>query len=207
MTLLSDPKPPRTIEGDWHPGTIPNNVEMADSCLIETSYSFVPYRSEVPCGLRMARGAGIYTGTTLDVGPRGRVSLGECAIVTAVQIVCDTEIEIGAYALISWNVILMDSYRVPLDPQERRRILEAIPHSAERCMRGAEGTARPIRIGKNVWIGFDSVVLPGVTIGEGSIVGARSVLDSDVPAYTIAAGNPARVVRELSEKELAHHAA
>ncbi len=57
------------------------------------------------------------------------------------------------------------------------------------------GPARPVRIGNNVWIGFDSVVLPGVTIGDGSIVGCRSVVADDVPPYTLVAGNPARVIR------------
>jgi acetyltransferase-like isoleucine patch superfamily enzyme len=57
--------------------------------------------------------------------------------------------------------------------------------------------ARPIRIGRNVWIGFDACVLPGVTIGEGSIVGARSVVVEDVPPFTVVAGNPARFIRHL----------
>jgi acetyltransferase-like isoleucine patch superfamily enzyme len=52
------------------------------------------------------------------------------------------------------------------------------------------------------WIGFDVCVLPGVTIGEGAIVGARSVVAGDVPPYTVVAGNPARVVRRLSPEEI-----
>jgi acetyltransferase-like isoleucine patch superfamily enzyme len=59
---------------------------------------------------------------------------------------------------------------------------------------------RPIRIGRNVWIGFDACVLPGVTIGEGSIVGARSVVFADVAPWTLVAGNPARVIRALDEE-------
>jgi virginiamycin A acetyltransferase len=47
-----------------------------------------------------------------------------------------------------------------------------------------------------LWIGFDSVVLPGTTIGDG-LVGARSVVTADVPPYAIVAGNPARVIRQL----------
>jgi len=56
---------------------------------------------------------------------------------------------------------------------------------------------RPVRIERNVWIGFDSCVLPGVTIGQGSVVGARSVVAEDVPPYAVVAGNPARVIRLL----------
>jgi galactoside O-acetyltransferase len=55
----------------------------------------------------------------------------------------------------------------------------------------------PIRICDYVWLGFDVVVLKGVTIGEGAIVGARAVVTHDVPPWTIVAGNPARVVKEI----------
>ncbi|MDQ3813923.1 MAG: acyltransferase, partial [Armatimonadota bacterium] len=135
-------------------------------------------------------------GVMFDVGPRGRVSIGDYSLVNGAWIICDAHVEIGDYALISWNVVLMDTYRVPLDPGERRRELEqAARRSPRRLDAGVE--ARPIHIGRNVWIGFDSCVLPGVTIGEGSIVGARSVVAEDVAPYTIVAGNPARVIRRL----------
>jgi acetyltransferase-like isoleucine patch superfamily enzyme len=65
-----------------------------------------------------------------------------------------------------------------------------------------DGMARPVRIGDNVWIGFDAVILPGVTIGQGSIVGARSVVAEDVPPFTVAAGNPARVIKQLEPCEV-----
>jgi acetyltransferase-like isoleucine patch superfamily enzyme len=94
----------------------------------------------------------------------------------------------------------MDSYGVSLDPAERRKQLETLPFEMNRRMpRGAP--ARQIRIGRNVWIGFDCVVMPGVTIGDGSIVGARSVVTEDVPPFTIVAGNPARVIRQIRNDE------
>ena len=62
----------------------------------------------------------------------------------------------------------------------------------------------PIRIGANSWIGFDSCILPGVTVGEGSIVGARSVVTESVPPYCVVAGNPARVVRLLDRPGATH---
>lgn len=55
----------------------------------------------------------------------------------------------------------------------------------------------PIRIGKNVWLGGQSAVLPGVSVGEDSVVAFRAVVTRDVPAGVIVAGNPARVVRQL----------
>jgi len=193
----------RTLPWDWYPGTIPENVAVNDTAYVETTFSFTKYRSELSVGVRIGRGSATYSGTMFDVGPRGRVHLGDYVLVHGAWIICDAEIEIGDYTLISWNVVLMDTYRVPFDPLERRRELE---RAIVRCPRRieAEVPARPIRIGRVAWIGFDVCVLPGVTIGEGAIVGARSVVMNDVPPYTIVAGNPARVVRHLSTEEINH---
>jgi len=59
----------------------------------------------------------------------------------------------------------------------------------------------PIRIGSGVWLASNVVVLPGVTIGEGTVVGAGSVVKASLPPYSLCAGNPARVIRPLTEKD------
>jgi acetyltransferase-like isoleucine patch superfamily enzyme len=187
--------PSRTLPWDWHPGAIPDNVVVDETAYVETTFSFHLFRGEGPAAVRLGRGASTYRGTMFDVGPRGRVSVGDYALVLGVRIVCDDAVEIGDYALISWNVVLMDSYRVPLDPAERRRELERAAGRRPRRLDG--GSGRPVRIGRNVWIGFDACVLPGVTIGEGSVVGAKSVVADDVPPFTVVGGNPARVIRRL----------
>jgi virginiamycin A acetyltransferase len=51
-------------------------------------------------------------------------------------------------------------------------------------------------IGHDVWLGYDSLLLPGITIGDGAVVGARAVVTKNVPPYTIVAGNPARIIRQ-----------
>jgi acetyltransferase-like isoleucine patch superfamily enzyme len=186
----------RTLAWDWYPGTIPDNVVIDDTAYVETSFSFYLFRSQVPVGVKYGRGASTYLGTMFDVGPAGRVELGNYALVHGARIICDAEVIIGDYALISWNVVFMDSYRLPLDARERRKELERVPAHP---LRVAEGSvpAQPIRVDRNVWIGFDACVLPGVTIGEGSIVGAKSVVTHSVPPYTVVAGNPARAIRQL----------
>ena len=60
--------------------------------------------------------------------------------------------------------------------------------------------AYPIRIGNNVWIGGNVVILPGVTIGDGAVIGAGSVVTHDVPAHTLAVGNPCRPLRKIEEE-------
>ena len=63
----------------------------------------------------------------------------------------------------------------------------------------------PITIGDNVWIGGNVVVLPGVTIGSNSVIGAGSVVSRDVPEWVVAAGNPCRVIRAITEEDRAYY--
>lgn len=59
----------------------------------------------------------------------------------------------------------------------------------------------PVRIGKNCWLGAGVVVLPGVTIGDNSVIGAGSIVTKDIPSNVVAYGNPCRVIREISEHD------
>ena len=70
------------------------------------------------------------------------------------------------------------------------------PENIEKRNAGLE-YARPICIGSNVWIGAQTAVLPGITIGDGSIIGAASVVTHDIPSGVVAAGNPCRVLRPV----------
>ena len=190
----------RKLEWDWFPGTVPENVILDDTAYVETTYSFQLFRSAAPEAVRLGRGSSIYLGVMFDLGRDARVSIGDFTLMNGSRILCDAQITIGDYCLISWNTVLMDTYRAPVAAAARRPLLE---QAARRSPRRLEATdpARPIQIGNAVWIGFDSVVLPGVTIGDGAIVGARSVVTSDVPSYAIVAGNPARVIRQLDPDE------
>jgi acetyltransferase-like isoleucine patch superfamily enzyme len=197
--------PDRTLSWDWYSGRVPENVFLDDEAYVETTFSFYLYRSKRECGVEIRRGASTYLGTMFDVGPHGRVTLGEYARVHGARIICDSEVFIGDYALISWNVVLMDTHRLSCNAADRRRELENLSTRTDRAL-SSEASARPIHIERNVWIGFDACILPGVRIGEGSIVGARSVVSEDVPPFTIVAGNPARIIRELSPEEKRAHA-
>jgi acetyltransferase-like isoleucine patch superfamily enzyme len=197
--------PDRTLSWDWYGGKVPENVFLDDESYVETTFSFFLYRSKRERGVEIRRGASTYLGTMFDVGPQGRVTLGEYALVHGARIICDSEIFIGDYALISWNVVLMDTHRLSPNVAYRRRELECLSTRADRILL-SQVPARPIRIERNVWIGFDACILPGVRIGEGSIVGARSVVTQDVPPFTIVAGNPARIIRELTAEEKRAHA-
>lgn len=63
----------------------------------------------------------------------------------------------------------------------------------------------PIHIGNNVWIGANSVILPGVNIGDNSVIGAGSIVTKDIPSNVIAVGNPCRVLREINENDMKYY--
>jgi len=92
-------------------------------------------------------------------------------------------ITIGDDVQIGPNVQLLTPTH-PVEPEPRRAKLEA---------------ARPIVIGDNVWLGGGVIVLPGVSIGRNSVVGAGAVVTGDLPENVLALGNPARIVRQLEE--------
>ena len=71
---------------------------------------------------------------------------------------------------------------------------------SEQRAKGLE-IARPITVGNNVWIGANVSVLPGVTIGSSSIIGAGSVVNKDIPEGVIAAGNPCKVIRKITDED------
>jgi acetyltransferase-like isoleucine patch superfamily enzyme len=96
-----------------------------------------------------------------------------------------TKIQIGDKTMIAPNVIIVDSdFHAPWPPENRTHKM------------GYENDLS-VTIGKNVWIGMNSTILRGVTIGDNSIIGAGAVVTMDIPAEVVAAGNPARVVKTL----------
>ena len=111
-------------------------------------------------------------GSNLRIGARSFANFGLVALDVAAITIGD-DVQIGP------NVQLLTPTH-PVEPEPRRQKWEA---------------AQPITIGDNVWLGGGVIVLPGVTIGADTVVGAGSVVTRDLPAGVVAVGNPARVVR------------
>ena len=100
-------------------------------------------------------------------------------------LVDDTHIYIGDYTMLGPNVVLATAGH-PILPELR-------PLAYQYNM--------PIHIGKNCWLGAGVIVLPGVTIGDNSVIGAGSVVTKDIPANVVAVGNPCKVLREINEHD------
>ena len=100
-------------------------------------------------------------------------------------LVDDTQIDIGDSTLIGPNVTLATAGH-PILPELREKALQF---------------NLPIHIGKNCWLGAGVIVLPGVTIGDNTVIGAGSVVTKDIPANVVAVGNPCKVLREISEHD------
>jgi maltose O-acetyltransferase len=115
-------------------------------------------------------------GAHLTVGARCFANFGLVALDVAAITIGD-DVQIGP------NVQLLTPTH-PVEPEPRRQKWEA---------------AEPIVIGDNVWFGGGVIVLPGVTIGGNTVVGAGAVVTRDLPANVVAVGNPARVVRSLEQ--------
>lgn len=111
----------------------------------------------------------------------GLISIGKyCLICPGVRISAATEITIGDSCMMASSVYITDS--------DWHGIYDRLDYI---------GSSAPVRIGNNVWIGDSAIVCKGVSIGDNSIIGAGSVVPRDIPANSIVAGNPARVIREL----------
>lgn len=188
------------IANDWYPGTIPTRVWVDLSAHVATSSTFRYCQGQSGATVALAPSAALYDGAVLVLGPHGEVRLGEYALMASGTVFSEVRVELGSHAMVAWEAVIMDSYLLPLDPEGRRAALTAAATDPCRSL-PASGAARPISIGKNVWIGFGACILPGVRIGEGAVVGARAVVVDDVPPFTLVAGNPARVVRILEPSE------
>lgn len=121
----------------------------------------------------------------------GEIEVGDDVYVGDDVIVsCSTRIEIGPGALLAHGVQVFDNDSHPVDQGERASDWLAVRAGSERGVIAAT----PVVIRPGAWIGFNAIVLKGVTIGEGAVVAAGSIVTSDVAPGAIVAGNPARPV-------------
>lgn len=125
-------------------------------------------------GASVQQGFNCDNGKNIHVGDHLIINYG-CTILDVAEVTMGDWVMIGPHVLIS-------TVNHPLSPRGRRNRL---------------GNAAPVRIGDDVWVGGHATILPGVTIGDGAVVAAGAVVTKDVPPYTVVAGVPARVVKQI----------
>ena len=104
-------------------------------------------------------------------------------------VVDDADVFIGDSVMIAPNVVIATGAH-PVCPELREQVYQY---------------NLPVHIGSRVWIGAGAIVMPGVTIGDDSVIGAGSVVTKDIPSGVVAVGNPCRVLREVSERDYEYY--
>jgi acetyltransferase-like isoleucine patch superfamily enzyme len=130
-------------------------------------------------GKLLAGNCQFYSGVRLEIGPGATLVIGNGTYLNRnTLIVCEDRVEIGENCKIAWDVIIMDSDLHPIN--ETSPIVN-----------------KPVRIEDHVWIGCRSIILKGVTIGQGAVIAAGSVVTKNVPPGTVYGGSPAKLIAEL----------
>lgn len=145
----------------------------------------------------------IVGGNFVFESPQGKVTVGDHTYIGASTFISRSSITVGNNVTIAWGCTVYDHDSHSLDYSLRRKDIDDQLRDIRAGVSfiknkdwGVVGS-KPINIRDDAWIGMNCIILKGVTIGEGAVVGAGSVVTKDVPAWTLVAGNPARVIREL----------
>lgn len=145
----------------------------------------------------------IVSGNFIFESADGEIRIGNHSYIGGSTFISHSRITIGDNVTIAWGCTIYDHDSHSLDYRLRRKDIDdelrdiKIGVSFIRNKDWSCVKSKPITIENDAWIGMNCIILKGVTIGEGSVIGAGSVVTKDVPPWTIVAGNPARVVKEL----------
>jgi len=140
----------------------------------------------------------------------GEINIGDRTYIGGgTNIICASSVKIGSDVLTAWGITIVDHdshsirWRDRAQDVEKWRIglMEGSHQRAAQLKNWDVVSMSPVVIDNKVWIGFNVIILKGIHIGEGCVIAAGSVVTKDMPPYCIVAGNPARVVRELTEDE------
>lgn len=144
----------------------------------------------MPDAVLIGESCGIYNGSFFELGANGQVEIGDFTTLVGVIFCADSAIRIGNYCFLAHEVVIADTYAA--EPS----------HIAGSVQSPLSQSLVSVTLANDVWVGAGAVLLKGAHIGEGSVIGAGSVVDFEVPAFSIVAGNPARCVGTVPQKPL-----
>jgi acetyltransferase-like isoleucine patch superfamily enzyme len=148
----------------------------------------------------------VLNGDFIFENQNGQVIIGNNSFIGGGTFICINRIDIGNDVLISWGCTFSDNNSHSTRWTERANDVSDWKKGIDENNIGKYKDWKnvkyaPIKVKDKAWIGFNCIILKGVIIGEGAIVGAGSVVTKNVPDWTIVAGNPARIIREIPEHE------
>ena len=156
-----------------YPGSV---ISLGSHVTLDSSARANPLGGSSPCVLR-------------TMTSTARLSLGDRVGLSSSVIVAGNSIEIGEDTILGAGSMVLDNDFHALGP-------------GFSWLTEYSKNSKPVKIGRGCFIGARSIILKGVTLGDRVIIGAGSVVTKDVPAYSVAAGNPARIVRTLPNPNL-----
>jgi acetyltransferase-like isoleucine patch superfamily enzyme len=140
----------------------------------------------------------VVRGELLIFAHSGKISIGEsCYVGEGTRIWSSASIDIGNHVFISHNVNIHDTNSHSIDAYLRSQHIAKIMSTGHPKENIFDIKASSVVIKDDVWIGFNSTILKGVTIGERSVIAACSVVTKDVPSNVIVAGNPAKIIKTI----------
>lgn len=157
--------------------------------------------------VRIGEGSQIFANITLT-NENASLTIGRDTQIGASEIVVSSKIDIGDDVLIAWGVTFIDSNHHSIDWNQRRNdvrnsgksLLDSNGQRIAMYHDWADVTKKPINIGNKCWIGLKTIILPGVSIGEGSVIGAGSVVRTSIKDWSLAYGNPCVIQDSIKMK-------
>lgn len=151
-------------------------------------------RTNIETGLTMSKGSCLKLsgggtiligyGSYIQIGENAILELNDCFINREVKIICNKEITIGTGTIIAMGTVIRDN-----------------DGGNHKLLNGNYENRKSVHIGNHVWIGENCFIMKGVTIGDGAVIGACSVVTHNIPPQALAVGNPAKVIRTNIEWE------
>ena len=126
------------------------------------------------------------------------ITIGRNTFIGGSLIASAIQIEVGDDVLISWGCNIVDHNSHAIGWEQRKQDVRDWYHNKKDW---THVIVKPVKIGNKSWLGLNVIVLKGVEVGEGAVVAAGSVVTKNVPAWTVVAGNPAKVIREIPIEE------
>jgi acetyltransferase-like isoleucine patch superfamily enzyme len=179
----------------WARKRLASHVGVTVHPTAKVNFRGVRYRSG--CRLEIGQGS-IVEGDIVCERDGACIAIGRNTFIGSSLLASATRIEIGDDVLISWGCNIVDHNSHAVGWKQRSQDVRDWYHNTKDW---THVLVKPVKIGNKCWLGLNVIVLKGVEIGEGAVVAAGSIVTKNVPSWTVVAGNPARVIREIPIEE------